>query len=257
MTHEWDAESKYYKAKVPIWIDEIPDAEAWEAEFLKPEAKEVVDAVGAWLYCFRKPQQSSEKTAIEETMKSISEVSEQHIGYGSDALMLAVAMAPSSIPVEASNQLGQEEWEDTCLEYGFEYIDFNAYGANDFGERVGFERLEEALLANEWADAGMSSEEVDLDELALLAENDGNDFSRDEAEMTAEIFGVKAALAGDDFEPKADDFVSPSQQKDQVEDLDRMMSKLLAVKENSAGLPDAQRRRMAAQAVSELMKESG
>jgi hypothetical protein len=38
----------------------------------------------------------------------------------------------------------------------------------------------------------------------------------------------------------------------QVDDLDKMMSRLLAVREQSAGLPEAQRKRMAAQAVKEL-----
>ncbi len=88
-----------------------------------------------------------------------------------------------------------------------------------------------------------------------LEEEDGNDFTRDEAEMTAEIFGMKAALAADDFDTEAD--VMPlHQQGNQVDDLDRLMGKLMAVKENTVGLPEDQRRRMAAKAVSEVMKES-
>ncbi|KAK5010823.1 hypothetical protein LTR28_007530, partial [Elasticomyces elasticus] len=47
LTHSWSAKTAYYTAEVPIWIDEISDISAWEAEFLKPEAKEVVQAVGA------------------------------------------------------------------------------------------------------------------------------------------------------------------------------------------------------------------
>ena len=47
LTHVWNAETAYYKAKVPIWIDEVPDFAAWKQDFLKPEAKEVVDAVGS------------------------------------------------------------------------------------------------------------------------------------------------------------------------------------------------------------------
>jgi hypothetical protein len=38
-----------------------------------------------------------------------------------------------------------------------------------------------------------------------------------------------------------------------VDDLDKMMSKLMAVKEQSADLPEAQKKRMAAKAVRELM----
>lgn len=254
MTHEWDVETQYYKAKVPIWIDEIADVEAWKSEFLKPEAKEVVEAVGAWVYCFRQPRTSTEKDAIEETMKAIFEVSEEHMEYTANSLMLAIAM-PSSAASEGQLKVEQDEWEDTCMQYGFEYIDVNAQGVNDFGEKLGFERLKEALEANEWEDTGLSDEDLDLDHLGL-EEGGGNDFARDEAEMTAEIFGVKAALAADDFETEEAEFMPPTQQENQVDDLDRLMSKLMAVKENSVGLPEDQRRRMAAKAVSELMKDS-
>ena len=255
LTHEWDVRTKYYNAKVPIWIDEIPDVEAWKTEFVKPEAKEVVEAVGAWMYCFRTPTGSGEREQIDSTMKAIQEISEEHGSYGGDALMLAVAL-PSSTSTAGKERMDQEEWEDMCLPYGFEYVDFSAHGTNEFGEEVGFERLKEALEANEWADDGASDSELNLEDLNLNAEDDGNDFSRDEAEMTAEIFGMKAALAGDDFEPEGTDFLNPKQQENQVDDLDRLMSRLLAVKESSAGLPEDQRRKMAAKAVSELLKDS-
>jgi hypothetical protein len=28
---------------------------AWKSDFLRPEAKDVMAAVGAWVYCFRRP----------------------------------------------------------------------------------------------------------------------------------------------------------------------------------------------------------
>jgi hypothetical protein len=239
---------------VPIWIDEIADVEAWKSEFMKPEAKEVVEAVGAWVYCFRTPRDCAQKQAIEETMKAIFEVSEEHMEYTANSLMLAVAMPRSAASVGQPG-VEQDEWEDMCLKYGFEYIDSSARGVNDFGENLGFERLKEALEANEWEDTGLTDEELDFHDLGL-EEGGSNDFSRDEAEMTAEIFGVKAALAADDLDTEEGEYMPPNQQENQVEDLDRLMGKLMAVKENSVGLPEDQRRRMAAKAVSELMKDS-
>ena len=240
---------------MPVWIDEIADVEAWKTEFLKPEAKEVVEALGAWVYCFRTPKNPAEREQIEEAMKAIQEVSEEHSGYGGDALMLAVALSGTA-SASMGEGMEQSEWEDICMEQGFEYIDFSAHGMNEFREKVGFERLEEALKANEWADDGASDSEPNLEDLNLDVADGSNDFARDEAEMTAEIFGMKAALAGDDFEPEGADFLNPKQQENQVDDLDRLMSRLLAVKESSAGLPEDQRRRMAAKAVSEVMKDS-
>lgn len=55
LLHTWKLETQYYRADLTIWIDEIVDKEAWQTEFMKPEAKEVVSALGAWIYCFRKP----------------------------------------------------------------------------------------------------------------------------------------------------------------------------------------------------------
>ncbi|MGG6496621.1 UNVERIFIED_CONTAM: hypothetical protein NY603_27240, partial [Bacteroidetes bacterium 56_B9] len=54
LTHEWNAETAYYKANVPIWIDEVSEIQSWKTEFVKAEAKEVVDEVGAWIYCFQR-----------------------------------------------------------------------------------------------------------------------------------------------------------------------------------------------------------
>lgn len=55
LSHTWKLETQYYRAELYIWIDEIVDREAWRTEFVKPEAKEVVSALGAWIFCFRKP----------------------------------------------------------------------------------------------------------------------------------------------------------------------------------------------------------
>ncbi|EME85667.1 uncharacterized protein MYCFIDRAFT_202221 [Pseudocercospora fijiensis CIRAD86] len=250
LTHEWNAETAYYKAKVPIWIDEVPDFAAWKLDFLKPEAKEVVDAVGAWIYCFPRQKDGKIGKEVEEAMKSIQEVVEGH-NYGSGVVLLAVAKRHAK--EERENMENQDAQDDTCTEFGFEYIDYSAEGKNEFGEKLGFERLKEALEANEWADHG--EDELEVDELCLGIEDGEDGFGHEEAEMTAELFGMKAALVeneGDD----AEQLITPHEQAGGVEDLNRMLGKLLAVKEQSADLPEEQRKRMAAKAVRELMMDN-
>lgn len=263
LTHEWNVDTAYYKTKVPIWVDEIADVEEWKSQFLQPEAKEVVEAIGAWVYCVLTSTGDGPSPKAEETMKAIQEISEEHAGYGADTVMLAVTM-PSNQASSNSDEGAAEQWEDVCLEYGFEYVDYRAKGSNEFGEKTGFERMKEALEANEWTATLSPDSDSDLGALDLGDEDDGgvrggeDAFTRqDEAEMTAELFGMKAALAGtDDFETEADDFPGIGRQEKGVEDLDRLMGKLLVVKEQGAGLPEAQRKRMAAQAVRELLGES-
>lgn len=188
-------------------------------------------------------------------MKAVQKIVEQHADYGGNSVMLAVAMRND----ENVSDVKAEDWEDVCFQYGFEYIDFSAKGKNDFGENVGVERLKEALGANEWAIAKADDDdEINFDELELDQADGGvSGFDREEAEMTAEHFRMKSALMGDDeLEVEAEDIRPPVEtQATQVDDLDRIMGKLLAIKESSAELPEAQRKKLAAQAVRELLRQ--
>ena len=173
--------------------------------------------------------------------------------FDSDVVLLAVAKSTSQQEKgESKKAESQDAQEDTCTEFGFEYINYSTEGKNEFGEKMGFERLKEALEANEWADDG--EEELGLDELGLDTEDGEDGFGHEEAEMTAELFGMKAALGANE-DDDAEELITPQQQAGGVEDLDRMLGKLLAVKEQSADLPEEQRKRMAAKAVRELMME--
>ena len=50
----------YYTASIPIWRDILPTTaptlSAWKDEWTAPEAGEVVQALGAWVVCFKKPR---------------------------------------------------------------------------------------------------------------------------------------------------------------------------------------------------------
>ncbi|KAK5118975.1 hypothetical protein LTR62_000186 [Meristemomyces frigidus] len=252
--HEWAVNTAYYSANVPIWIDEIVDAAGWKGEFLKPEAKEVVEAIGAYVYAFRLPADGGVSKEAETVMESIQAVIEEHAGYAADNVTLAIAMPPLG---KHNLEIKHDDWEDVCIQYGFEFINYSAEGINEHGEKQGLERLKEALEANEWMDADADADDLELDDLGFDAidDFDGSGFGRDEAEWTAEIFVMKAALAGaEDFESEAEPLPSANEES-QVEDLDKMMGKLLSVKEQSADMSEAQRKRLAAQAIRELFKE--
>ena len=256
LTHEWDVRTAYYNAKVPLWIDEISDVQEWKEEFMKEEAGEVVQAVGAWVYAFRVGGDGSVAEEAEKTLAALQEVIEVHAGYGAESVMLVVGMPAAgkeSLDLEKNKR---EDWDDVAMQYGFEFVEYGAQGVNEFGEKQGMDRLKEALEANEWTDAAG-------DALGLSdADDDFGDFGREEAEMTAELFGMKHSLLeqeeddeegyGEAWDADADADHPAGNQEVQVDDLDKMMSRLLAVREQSAGLPEAQRKRMAAQAVKEL-----
>ncbi|KAL2126105.1 hypothetical protein VTI74DRAFT_1690 [Chaetomium olivicolor] len=170
-----------------------------------------------------------------------------------------------------------DEWEDLCAEWGLEFVHVSRGGKgadrgdrerrNEFGERMGMARVLEALQANDWSGAG-------------LGEEGGDDGERRCEEGTAEK-GEEEDLEFDpeslDFGFDKEDFVGlrnaiwdegshgeGSKEKDEddgevgeedVQKLERMMLKLQAVRDATAGLPEEQRKRMAARAVGEVMKE--
>jgi hypothetical protein len=222
LTHTWALKTNYYTVTLPIWIDEIPSPAAWSTEFSKPEAREVISVLGAWIYAFRLPVAKEDLETTREMMKSIQAVIEKAAGYGWDGTLLAVGMPQSTTP---RLQMTFEEWDDVCGEYNFEYIDASAKGRNEFGEPVGLERLKEAIETTEW-----ESGDGDLDDLldeggeeGLGESDDWGDFSKEEEEMGVELLGLKSAIRAGEGEEDEDEAVL-------VEEMGKLMGRLQAIK---------------------------
>ncbi|TID18873.1 hypothetical protein E6O75_ATG05994 [Venturia nashicola] len=248
LSHTWTIETQYYRAELSIWIDEIVDQEAWRTEFVKPEAKEVVSALGAWIFCFRKPIKQDELDATKDSIRAIADVIKKACGYSWDGTCLAVAMPQGITP---HLQLDGEEWEDFCRELGFEYVDATTKGKNEFGEPTGIDRVKEALETTEWDgaddDFGDILGEQDLGDMSEDGVGEWGAFSAEEAEMNMELLGMKTAVNGGDAGEEEDEAT-------QVEELERMMGKLQAIKDTSSSMPEAERKKFAAKAVAEVMK---
>lgn len=225
LTHEWSIKTEYYEANIPIWLDELADLGQWQAEFSNPEAKEVIEAIGGWIYCFDKKeavhgQNASAQNVVEDTMKSIEEVVNKACGYSWEGIKLAVAM-PSHAARSTQEPINVEDWEDRCMQYGFELVDAEATGKNEFGEAVGIARVKEALEANDW-----STQLVDGAEDS----EDFGDLGDEKAQMNAELWGLKASLLGSGIDPEERDNVTEEDEALQVEEMQRMMSQALAIK---------------------------
>jgi hypothetical protein len=154
-------------------------------------------------------------------MQAIADVIERACGYSGDQVCLAVAMPQSTTPYL---DMAHDEWEDICTDTGFEYVDFEKTGKNEFGEKVGVHRVREALEACEWEGA---------DGLDFGEEDDGDEegfggFAAEEAEMNMELFGMKGAIHGfgDGEEGQQDEEAEAKE----VEELEAMMRKMIAIK---------------------------
>ena len=150
---------------------------------------------------------------------------------------------------------------------------------NEFGEKTGIARLFEALEANEWESAGgeiddsgglLFDEEDEEEEAALgvgFASSDldghgpgGIGFGKEAKEMQSEMWGLKDAIQrrgerGEDQVRGEAEEDEEDGDDDDVRELESMMLKLQAVRDLGADMPEAERRRVAARAVRDVMKK--
>jgi hypothetical protein len=136
---------------------------------------------------------------------------------------------------------------------------------NEFGERMGVARVREALEANDWSGGGMGDGDGEEDEGddgdGVKDEDDDEfdprslDFGFDKEDFAGLRKAIWAGIAEDDGEGSKEQVEEKEVGDEDVQKLERMMRKLQTVKDASAGLPEEQRKKMAARAVSEVMKE--
>lgn len=250
----YEIRTPYYNAAIPIWRDELPtsspELEAWKEEWLGQEAGEVVQAVGAWIACFRKPKEKADLDTTRNLLATIHEVVSNHTSSGyatSEPLLLAVGTQRTISP---GLEVTDEEWENLCMDCGsWEWIDGELDGKvewkgegkkerNEFGERRGIERLKEALEACEW-------EGVDVDNISddLGLENG---FSAETAEVEREMMELKMTVNGAEGSDEGAD--------EGVEELENTMLKMQAIKDMGADMPESERKKFAAKAVRDVMR---
>lgn len=133
LSHTWKITTPYYSATIPIWLDEITSAPTWSSEFLKPEAREVLSVLGAFVVCFRKPVDRAQLERIKGLLEAVREVVREGCGFAWGGVCLAVGMRQSVTPYLEMSGKEWEEWEDFCGDLGFEWVDFEAVGRNEFG----------------------------------------------------------------------------------------------------------------------------
>ncbi|EFY86622.1 hypothetical protein J3459_009791 [Metarhizium acridum] len=267
-THNLALKTQYYTATVPIWLDLIASPSEWSASFLSDEAGEVLAALGGLVLIFSLPPSTSSEGVdrVRDVIHHVGQVVNNGLGgWEWDGVRLAIGVGDSDA----------EEWDELCAEAGLEFVQIGGKlpHLNEFGEKTGISRVREALESNDWAqdapsdfgdfeDASDGSEGGHLDPESLDFGFDRADFQglkeaiwdarpRD-GEPSARAAGPGATSKGDAGNPG---HVQLELGHEDVDKVENMMRKLQAVRDAGEGLPEAQRRRMAAKAVDEVMKE--
>ncbi|KAK3358930.1 hypothetical protein B0T25DRAFT_628484 [Lasiosphaeria hispida] len=286
-THHLALTTPYYTTTIPIWLDLVTSPSEWATTFLTPEAKEVLDALGGILVVVSLPPAGGAPGSVSgptsglgsgagdgegeggvDSKGLISQIGRvlraQLGGWEWDGVALVVGVG------EAVDEV-LDEWEDVCAEWGMEFVYHGGggEGRNEFGERMGIARALEALQANDWAGDGGEERggegEMGEEDGEFNPENLGFGYDGEDFEGLRKAIWSSGGLDGEellDFKgPEAGKSGGKEGEEDEelddeeIQKLERMMLKLQAVRDISAGMPEEQRKRLAKQAVGEVMKE--
>lgn len=283
LSHSIKLSTKYYETEVPIWVDEyIPassdDSEdptgvkAWANVFSSAEAKEVVDALGAVIVTFRKPVDAAHVAHTRANMvKEIEHIhgalikqfkrkndagkstgiltsedkeneddSDEFDFIDWDGICLAVAVPADSA---ASADLEAEDWEVAFQPFGFEFVDLEKSGRNDYGELQGLARIREALETFGWQSGdsagkqrleGYDEFDSDLEEISRpqLGDSDNDaEFDQQLREMQMEMAALHFAIDSSASQANAedDDGKGPIPEND-IEEIERIMQRMKEVR---------------------------
>ncbi|CEI41964.1 hypothetical protein FVEN_g11760 [Fusarium venenatum] len=270
-THPLSLKTPYYSTTVPIWLDLIGSPSDWSESFLTEEAAEVLAVLGGVMVVFTAgPVSASKDHPAKDLVEHVGKVLKKGLGgWEWDGVGLAIGIGGDG---------HDEEWDEICAEAGLEFVSVGGKGdtgRNEFGEKTGVARVKEALEANDWSqleaplsgsefgDFETSSAKGDKEE-ELDPQKMGFGFDKTDFE------GLRRAIweaSQDVEEPKdadtTDKGASEAPAAGGLEDLDeeeiakieKMMRKLQAVREAGEGMGEEQRKRMAARAVEEVMRD--
>ncbi|RYO78339.1 hypothetical protein DL766_009219 [Monosporascus sp. MC13-8B] len=294
-THNLPIKTAYYAATVPVWLDLIASPSEWAGSFLSAEAKEVLDVLGGVVVVFPLPVQpkSDEGDAARELIRGVGRVLREGLGgweWDGVGLCLGVGEVDDvddwedccaewglefvqvrSQAVPGRNEFGEKTGIPRVLE-ALEANDWSLISADDMGSEFGeFEGESRAGKDTSGPNPGGERDDgPDLDPETLEFGFDREDFvglrraiwssggeedDGDNEEQDSANGEPSAKKVAADGGPPPGGGSDEKVGDEEVRKLERMMIKLQAARDMGAGLPEDQRRRMAAKAVGEVMKE--
>ncbi|KUM58780.1 hypothetical protein ACN42_g8366 [Penicillium freii] len=167
-------------------------------------------------------------------------------------------------------------WEDQFFDMGllgWEVVEWDPKEVlevetrNQYGERVGMPRIKEVLETHDWSmvggDSGFDGDndpDVDSDDDLqdqLLGMGGSRGFGDEVHELEREMFGLRMAIdrGGGDGDEKDDSDHDDGEDEIDVESMEALMMRMQAIKDMSSELPEGERKRFAAKAVQDIMRE--
>ncbi|GBB95500.1 hypothetical protein RclHR1_02550012 [Rhizophagus clarus] len=251
----WNINTKYYNAKVDFWIDETLHKDHVNKEVIQGYENEengigkVVDAI---LFIFKK-----DELGTFDDIKVFLPFIQQY----DPAITLAIGTGKNA------HDINDDSYEDWCLENGFEYVDMEATKKENIDERIGIERILEALQSNMWegltrvSQTVSKSSNIDDDDCHgefIEALSQAKSRVDEEPESLSSQLHDHNSAPFDDNDAEFFGDVLPSQQEiesmysqifcdfDDEDGLDKIFVRLNNLREKSKSLSDEERRKLAA-----------
>ncbi|PKX92748.1 adaptin-binding domain-containing protein [Aspergillus novofumigatus IBT 16806] len=159
-------------------------------------------------------------------------------------------------------------WEDQLFEMGMvgvEVLEWDPKGEdgeerNVYGEYQGMRRIREILETHDWAEP---SEDADpggfsddgLEEHLLGLDRGENGFDLEVNELEREMLGLRMAIEHGSDGGEDQDVDEEDDDGLKVESLEALMMRMQAIRDMSSELPESERKKFAAKAVRDIMKE--
>ncbi|RDW81056.1 adaptin-binding domain-containing protein [Aspergillus mulundensis] len=160
-------------------------------------------------------------------------------------------------------------WEDQLCEMGligFDVVEWDwtrddqVEERNQYGELQGMRRVKEVLETHEWAgnededlETGLPDDDDDLERGLLGLDEEASGFNNEVDELQREMVGLRFAI-----ERGGDGNIDDDNEGDeelQVDAVEALLTRMRAIKDMSDELPEKERKRFAAKAVRDIMKE--
>lgn len=178
-------ETKYFTASINILIEEYPDSrnenlsstallnslEEFTREFEKPEYQDLRDEIEVVIFTVDLSRWTGEQ--IHQALGCFKQLK---AFFGEKDLFYAVVGNGKDLLQQA-----MEEVENDVMRFGFELIDVNQSGVNEFREKLGTDRLLELFECHEWSE---------IDSVPV-------NFQRDNLKRTKECLSDEQAISFD------------------------------------------------------------
>ncbi|KAJ5317156.1 hypothetical protein PENANT_c029G05705 [Penicillium antarcticum] len=201
-----------------------------------------------------------------------------------DADELALGVEEDDLGGEDATPFSVGWWEDQFYDLGllgWEVVQWDPKGdgeegkegemRNVYGERVGMPRIKEVLETHDWSASGsgglgldgeqdpdMDSDDDLEDQLLGMSSGQTRGFGNEVHELEREMFGLRMAIergGGDGFGDEEEEGEDNGDDELDVESMEALMMRMQAIKDMSNELPEDQRKRFAAKAVQDIMRE--